>query len=94
MKQMIELNRAAFPDMQLVVDDQIAKSDKVETRWHLENGARRPEPAIGRRPTITGITIDRFEEGKIVEVSRVMDIGLTLAIAAPMRACPKDWMVA
>lgn len=84
MKRTIELNRAAFPDMQLVVDDQIAEGDKVVTRWRGEMthlGTLGSVPATGRRVTITGITIDRFEGGKIFEAWRSVDVlGLWLAI--------------
>lgn len=76
MKQTIELNRAAFPDMRLTVEDQVAEGDKVVTRWtgemtHLgELGGAAPS---GNRVTISGITIDRFQGGKIVEAWRSMD---------------------
>jgi predicted ester cyclase len=77
MKRTIELNRAAFPDMQLVVDDQIAECDKVATRWHGEMthlGTLGSVSATSRRVTITGMNIDRFEGGKIVEGWRSMDV--------------------
>jgi predicted ester cyclase len=84
MKRTIALNRAAFPDVQLTVDDQIAEGDKVVTRWHCEMthlGTLGSLPATGKRVTITGITIDRFEGGKIVEAWRSMDVlGLRLTI--------------
>jgi ketosteroid isomerase-like protein len=58
MKQTISSVRSRFPALRLTVDDQIAEGDRVATRW------------TGRE--ITGITIDRFEEGKIVEAWRSM----------------------
>ena len=86
MKRTIELNRAAFPDMRLEVEDQVAEGDKVVTRWrgemtHLgELGGVAPS---GNHVTITGITIDRFQEGKIVEAWRSMDtLGLMRGIGA------------
>jgi steroid delta-isomerase-like uncharacterized protein len=86
MKRTIELNRTAFPDMRLEVEDQVAEGDKVVTRWrgemtHLgELGGAAPS---GKRVTITGITIDRFEDGKIVEAWRSMDtLGLLRGIGA------------
>jgi predicted ester cyclase len=73
MKRTIKLNRTAFPDMRLVVEDQVAEGDKVVTRWrgemtHLgELGGAAP---TGKHAMISGITIDRFEDGKIVEAWR------------------------
>ena len=77
MKRTIELNRRAFPDMRLSVEDQVAEGNKVVTRWsgemtHLGDlGGAAP---TGNRVTISGITIDRFEDGKIVEAWRSMDM--------------------
>jgi steroid delta-isomerase-like uncharacterized protein len=87
MKRTIEMNRVAFPDLQLTVDDQVAEGDKVVTRWHGQMthlGMLGSVPATGKRVTITGITIDRFDGGKIVEAWRSMDaLGLRLAIGSP-----------
>jgi steroid delta-isomerase-like uncharacterized protein len=86
MKRTIELNRRAFPDMRLTALDQVAEGDKVATRWRAEmthTGELAGAPPTGRRVTITGITIDRFESGKIVEAWRSMDtLGLLQAIGA------------
>lgn len=86
MKRAIELNRRAFPDMRLSVEDQVAEGDKVVTRWsgqmtHLgELGEAAP---TGNRVTISGITIDRFENGRIVEAWRSMDmLGVLRGIGA------------
>lgn len=90
MKRTIEMNRNAFADMRLTVEDQVAEGDKVVTRWrgqmthagHLAGAA-----PTGRRVTVTGITIDRFEDGKIVEAWRSMDtLGLLQGIGALARA--------
>jgi predicted ester cyclase len=86
MKRTIEVNRHAFPDMQLTVEDQIAEGDKVVTRWCGEmthTGELAGAAPTGRCVTITGITIDRFEDGKIVEAWRSMDtLGLLQGIGA------------
>jgi predicted ester cyclase len=77
MKRTIDLNRRVFPDMQLTVEDQVAEGDKVVTRWRgvmTHTGKLMGAAPTGRRVTITGITIDRFEEGKIVEAWRSMDM--------------------
>lgn len=86
MKRTIQANRSAFPDMQLTVEDQVAEGDKVVTRWRGEmthSGDLAGAAATGRRVTITGITIDRFEDGKIVEAWRSMDtLGLLRGVGA------------
>jgi steroid delta-isomerase-like uncharacterized protein len=84
MKRTIALNRAAFADMLLAVEDQVAEGDRVVTRWRGEmthTGDLAGVAATGRRLTITGITIDRIEDGRIVEAWRSMDtLGLLRGI--------------
>jgi predicted ester cyclase len=77
LKRTIELNRRAFPDMRLTVEDQVAEGDKVVTRWSGEMthlGELAGAAPTGNRVTISGITIERFEDGKIVEAWRSMDM--------------------
>src|SRR5215216_3442745 len=60
----------AFPDFRWTVEDQVAEGDKVTTRYTL-SGTHEGEffgvPASGRRGEVSGINIDRFEGGKLVE---------------------------
>jgi len=69
-KQMATTYRSAFPDMRITIEDLIAEGDKVVARWS-GTGTHRGElmgiPATGKRVTVTGIGIDRFAGGKIVE---------------------------
>jgi predicted ester cyclase len=77
MKRTIDQNRQIFPEMRLTVEDQIAEGDKVVTRWRGEmthSGEIAGVAPTGNRITITGITIDRFDGGKIVEAWRSMDV--------------------
>jgi predicted ester cyclase len=87
MKRTIELNRRAFPDMRLIVEDQVAEGDRVVTRWRGEMthlGELPGATPTGNRVTISGITIDRFEHGKIVEAWRSMDmLSVMRQIGAP-----------
>jgi predicted ester cyclase len=77
MKTTIAKNRAITPDLKLDVQDQIAEDDKVATRWTATMTRE------GKRVTLTGITVDRFEQGKIVEAWRCMDrLGLLQQIGA------------
>ena len=63
--------RAAFPDLQYTVEDQIAEGDKVVTRY-TASGTHRGElmsiVPTGSRVEITGISITRIEDGKIEEI--------------------------
>lgn len=68
MKKLIKKNRNIHPDLQITIEDQIAEGDKVATRWIATM------THIGREVTLKGITIDRFENGKIVEAWRSMDM--------------------
>jgi predicted ester cyclase len=60
----------AFSDFDVAILTQVAEGDLVATRWQFE-GTQRGEylgrPPSGRRATWTGIQIDRFADGKIVE---------------------------
>jgi steroid delta-isomerase-like uncharacterized protein len=90
MKRTIEQNRQTFPDLHLAVEDQIAEDDKVVTRWRAEmthSGDIDGLAPSGNVITITGITIDRFDGGKIVEAWRSMD---TLAVLRGIGALPSD----
>jgi predicted ester cyclase len=70
LKRMATMYRAAFPDLRITVDDVIAAGDKVVLRWHSE-GTHRGELAglapTGAHGSVTGISIDRWENGKVVE---------------------------
>ena len=67
-KKSIARNRETYPDLHIVIDDQVAEGDRVATRW---TGTMTHH---GKRVTLKGITIDRFENGKIVEAWRSMDM--------------------
>ncbi len=61
----------AFPDLQSTIEDQVAEGDKVVTRFRTR-GTHQGEsedlgPPTGNRMEVTGITIEQFSEGKIVE---------------------------
>jgi len=62
--------RAAFPDLRIKVEDQIADGDRVVTRWSAK-GTHQGEllgiPPTGKQSTVTGITIDLIVDGRIAE---------------------------
>jgi predicted ester cyclase len=80
LKRSIEANRAAFPDMTIEIDDQVAEDDRVAIRWV----ARMTHPQAGK-VEMQGITIERFEGGKVVESWRSMDM---LGLLRQTRALP------
>ncbi len=70
LKQFVCMIRSAIPDLRITLEDDIAEGDKVVSRWRAQ-GTHQGE-LMGIAPTdnqvtITGITIHRIEEGKIVE---------------------------
>ncbi len=76
-KQFAATERQAFPDLQNTIEDLIAEGDKVVT-FYRARGTHRGEseafgPPTGNQIEVTGIVIQRFAEGKIVEDWTVFD---------------------
>jgi steroid delta-isomerase-like uncharacterized protein len=69
-KRFVQMYRSAFPDTHITVEDLIAEGDEVVTRWR-GRGTHQGElfgiAPSGNHVEITGITISRFEGGKIAE---------------------------
>jgi steroid delta-isomerase-like uncharacterized protein len=93
LKRIATMYRAAFPDLRITVDDVIAADDKVVLRWHSE-GTHRGELAglapTGVRGSVTGIGIDRWKDGKIVEAWSEWD---NLGLARQLGAAPPEGSV-
>jgi steroid delta-isomerase-like uncharacterized protein len=70
LKEFVRTYRSAFPDIRVTFEDQIAEGDKVVSRW-TGRGTHKGElmgmPASGKQATVTGISIDHLEGGKIIE---------------------------
>lgn len=69
-KQYFSTLRAAFPDLHFTIEDQIAEGDRVATRWTARathKGEFQGVPPTGRQGVVTGITISRVADGKVVE---------------------------
>jgi steroid delta-isomerase-like uncharacterized protein len=69
-KKGMELYRSAFPDLRFTIEDQIAEGNMVATRFTgtgTQEGDLPDLPATHKRTTVGGVTIDRIENGKIVE---------------------------
>ena len=79
---------AAFSDRNVVIADQLVAGDKVATRWHataVHSAIFNGIPPTGRRVSMTGISIDRLVDGKIVESWEVTDdAGLLRQLGVPL----------
>jgi len=69
-KQMVAMYRAAFPDVQMTIDDVVAEGDKVVMRWTAK-GTHQGElmgiPPTNKQVTVTGVDINRLAGGKLAE---------------------------
>lgn len=62
--------RQAFPDARFTVEDAIAEGDQVVLRLTMRGthqGVFNGIPATGRAVTVSGVSIERIVEGRIVE---------------------------
>jgi predicted ester cyclase len=69
-RQNVPIFRAAFPDIHVTVEDQVAEGELVATRFTARGthkGEFRRISPTGTKITVTGISIDRVVNGKIVE---------------------------
>jgi steroid delta-isomerase-like uncharacterized protein len=69
-KQRAQMYRAAFPDLHLTVTDQFEEGDRLVSRW-TATGTHKGElmgiAPTGKHVTVTGITINHIQSGKLVE---------------------------
>ena len=69
-KAQVNMYHTAFPGVRMVVEDQIAEGDKVVTRWSghgTHQGELMGIPPTGKQVRVTGISIERYAGGKVVE---------------------------
>lgn len=93
LKRLATMYRAAFPDLRITVEDAIPAGEQVVLRWRSE-GTHRGELA-GLAPTgvhgsVTGISIDRWKDGKVVEAWAEWD---NLGLARQLGAAPPEGSV-
>ena len=78
--------REAFPDISFEIGLQVAEGDYVATRWTgtgTHNGPIMGIEPTGNSSTVTGIGIDRIEDGKVVESWNSWDtLGMMQSIGA------------
>ncbi|MCA1731739.1 MAG: ester cyclase [Actinobacteria bacterium] len=85
-RQFILMLRAAFPDLRVTVEDVLAEGVKVVQRWRA-HGSHQGElmglAPTGKRISVAGITISRFEGGKVAEEWELYDmIGMMQQLGA------------
>lgn len=83
--QMLTAVHAAFPDFNLVDHDLLAEGDQVASRWTVygtHQGELAGMPPSGKQVAITGLSIYRIADGKIVEGWVQDDTMQQLAMAA------------
>ena len=82
--------RAAFPDLRFDVQIVIAELELVAARWTASGthtGSWGTLAATGRRATLSGVNIFRFESGKVVEIwNHRDDLGLREQLGAAIFA--------
>ncbi|MEA2350549.1 MAG: hypothetical protein QOG86_1490 [Thermoleophilaceae bacterium] len=69
-KQIVQMYRGAFPDLAFTIEECFSDGDLVCTRWTTtatHDGDLMGIPPTGRAITGSGITIDRIQDGKVVE---------------------------
>ena len=88
-KAFIAAMRDTFSDLRCTVDSQIAEGDLVVTRWTARGMHQRELLGLagsGQPVMVTGIQINRFEDGKSVEVWGEWDrFGLAEQINQPLK---------
>jgi steroid delta-isomerase-like uncharacterized protein len=89
-RQFIVMLRAAFPDLQVTVEDVLAEGDKVVQRWSAR-GSHQGElmglAPSGKRISVAGITISHFEGGKVAEEWELYD---TMGMMQQLGAIPSS----
>jgi steroid delta-isomerase-like uncharacterized protein len=69
-KEFISTYMTAFPDARITVEQQLVEGNSVATRWTgrgTHEGELMGIEPTGKQVTVSGLTISRLENGKIVE---------------------------
>jgi predicted ester cyclase len=86
--------RGAFPNSHLTITEQIAEGERVVTLWDFVGRHEGPvelpgitaaggATATGNEVRISGIVVDRFEDGKVIEtIERADALGMLLQVGA------------
>jgi predicted SnoaL-like aldol condensation-catalyzing enzyme len=77
-KQMRDIHRH-FPELRFEILDQVAEDDKVVTRWSARAKVRRNKAPV----ELTGMTLARFEDGRVAESWLERDSAVLVNAVAP-----------
>lgn len=85
-KQSIQVYHSAFPDVHISIEEMVAENDTVATRWTgrgTHDGELMGIAPTGTEVEISGMSINRVRDGRIVETWEVYDaLGLLQQIGA------------
>jgi steroid delta-isomerase-like uncharacterized protein len=76
LKQFMSVYLRAFPDANITIEDQLVDGDRVVTRWTgrgTQTGEFMEMPPSGKTVVVSGVQIDRFSGGQIVEEWTLFD---------------------
>jgi predicted ester cyclase len=80
-KEAVMQFRTAIPDLYLKIEHMVAEGDKVLTRWEsggTQSGplasARGTIPPTGKKAVVRGFTLNRLEDGRIIDAWDNFDI--------------------
>jgi len=88
-KEFVNTYRTAFRDARITVEEQLAEGDVVATRWTgrgIHEGELMGILPTGKEATVSGITISRLRNGKVVEEWTNWD---TLGMLVQLGAVPE-----
>jgi steroid delta-isomerase-like uncharacterized protein len=84
LKDILRQMRAAFPDLDFSIKEQIAEGEKVASRFEWTGTHQQPflgVPATGKPVRVWGVVIDRLEGGRIKDTRIIMDtLGLMMQL--------------
>jgi steroid delta-isomerase-like uncharacterized protein len=69
-KELISTYRGGFPDLVMEIEAIVSDGDMVVTRWRstgTNSGELQGMPPTGKHVSVTGMSIDHIQDGKIVE---------------------------
>ena len=76
LRQIVMIYRNAVPDIHFTIEDIVAEGDMVVCRWS-STGTHKGDllgiPPTGKSATVTGIDVERLENGKLAESWGIFD---------------------
>jgi predicted ester cyclase len=87
-RKSVALYQRLFDDLRFSTEQQVTEGDRVATHWRLRGTHR------GRDVEVSGITISRFEDGKIVEdwgYSDSIEIAKQLGLWRTLLLVAREW---